>query len=189
MARGFRSVCRFEGMPLLAIIALLLFAPVAFADSVDDYRAVHNDWERDGKITPCKWTVAQLKNAREIADDNPDDTYNSFPDRVDDEIARWRRGECAAHAQIAGVKPKTGRVRLVNRFSSTVNVGGMRLRDRQGNSIRLPRGMRIPPGGSVLAYSEHRIWDDGGDIARLVTKSGKVLSQYGYGRFSGRKRF
>ena len=65
----------------------------------------------------------------------------------------------------------------------------LRLRDRQGNTIKMPRGMRLPPGGSITAVSEHRIWDDRGDIARLVKKSGKVVSQYGYGRFKDRKRF
>jgi hypothetical protein len=182
------SACRFGRMPLLAILALLLFAPLAFADAVDDYRAIHNDWERDGKITRCFWTLNQLKHARDVADDNPDDTYNGFPDRVDAEIARWKRGDCTPRPQIAGVRP-TDRVRVVNRFPRTVKLGGLRLRDRQGNTIRFPRGMTLPPGGSIFAYSDHRIWDRHGDIARIVNKSGKVVSQYGYGRFKNRKRF
>jgi hypothetical protein len=176
-------------MPLIAVLALLLFAPLAFAGPVDDYRNVHRDWEPDGRITPCKWTQKQLQNAREIADDNPDDTYNGFPERVDEEIRRWRRGDCAPRARILGVKPKLDRVRIGNRSPKTVSVAGLRLRDRQGNTIRMPSGMRIPPGGSVMVFSDHRIWDDRGDIARLVNKGGKVLSQYGYGRFKDRRRF
>jgi hypothetical protein len=176
-------------MPLLVILLLLVLAPLAAAGPADDYRAVRADWRDDGQITPCRWTEKQLKNAREIADDNPDDTYNGFPDRVDAEIRRWRRGDCVSRPQIAGVKPKLDRVRITNRGPRTVTVGGMRLRDRQGNSIRMPRGMKIFPGGSVFAYSDHRIWDDRGDIARLVNKAGKVVSQYGYGRFKDRRRF
>lgn len=176
-------------MPLLVILAVLLLAPSAAADPVDDYRAVHRDWEKDGKITRCQWTQKQLENARTIADDNPDDTYNGFPDRVDEEIRRWRRGECDSRPRIVAVRPKLDRVTIANRGSKAVKLGGMRLRDRQGNTIRMPRGMRLPPGGSITAVSEHRIWDDRGDIARLVTKSGRVVSQYGYGRFKDRKRF
>ena len=177
-------------MPLLVIVvAVLALAPLALADPADDYRAVHRDWEDDGQITPCRWTQKQLENARSVADDNPDDTYNGFPDRVDDEIRRWRRGDCDPRPRIVKVKPKIDRVTIANRSPKTVKLGGLRLRDRQGNTIRMPRGMRLPPGGSTTAVSRHRIWDDRGDIARLVTKSGAVVSQYGYGRFRDRKRF
>ena len=189
MAREFPSDCRFERMPLVAVLALLLLAPLAFADAVDDYRAVHNDWEGDGRITPCKWTVKQLQNARNIADDNPDDTYNGFPDRVDEEIARWRRGDCGARPQIVGVRAKRDRVRIANKGGEPASVGGMRLRDRQGNTVKLPR-VRIAPGGTIVVGSGGRdVWDDDGDVARLVAKGGRVVSQYGYGRYEGRRRF
>ena len=188
--RASRFGCRLEVMPLLVIVlALLALAPLAAADPADDYRAVHRDWESDRQITPCRWTLNQLENARKVADDNPDDTYNGFPERVDDEIRRWRRGGCDSRARITRVRPKLDRVTITNRGPKTVKIGGMRLRDRQRNTIKMPRGMTLPPGGSITAVSEHRIWDDRGDIARLVTKSGKVVSQYGYGRFKDRKRF
>jgi hypothetical protein len=177
-------------VPLVVLAFLLLLVPLAAADPADDYRAVHHDWEKDGQITACYWTLEQLENARAIADDNPDDTYNGFPDWVDEEIARWRRGDCAPRLRIAGVKAKRERVRIANVGGSPAPVRGMRLRDRQGNAIRLPRGLQVAPGETIVVRSSRRaIWDDRGDVARLVTKDGTVVSQYGYGRYRNKHRF
>ena len=176
-------------MPILVVFLVLALAPLALADPAEDYAAVHHDWEKDGQITPCYWTQAQLENAREIANDNPDDTYNGFPERVDEEIARWRNGGCAPRPKIVGVKAKRERVLIRNVGATPARVGGLRLRDRQRNTIRLPRGLRIAPGGTIAVRSRRPIWDDRGDIARLVAKDGTVVSQYGYGRFRNRKRF
>ena len=175
-------------MPVLTLLLVLVLAPLAFADPADDYAAVHHDWEKDGQITPCYWTEAQLQNAREIANDNPDDAYNGFPERVDEEIARWRRGGCAPRPQIVGVRAKRERVLITNRGGTPANVRGMRLRDRQRNTIRMPR-VRIAPGDTLVVRSPRPIWDDRGDIARLVARDGSVVSQFGYGRFRNRKRF
>lgn len=177
-------------MPFAAILLVLLLAPLAAAEPVDDYRAVHHDWEKDGQITACYWTLEQLENARAIASDNPDDAYNSFPERVEEEIARWRQGDCAGRAQIVGVRAKRERVRIANPGATAVSVGGMRLRDRQGNGIRLRRGLQIAPGATIVVRSGRRaIWDDRGDVARLVKKDGAVVSQFGYGRYRSHKRF
>ena len=167
-------------MPLILLAILLALAAPAGASSTSDYRAVHEDWQQDGKITPCYWTVEQLKHARDVADGNPDDTYNGFPDRVDAEIKRYKRGDCGA--RIIAVKPKRERVRLANRLSTTAHVGGMKLRDRQGHTIKIPRGTTIKPGGTITIKSKRRIWDDKGDVARLIAHRA-VVSQFGYGRF------
>jgi hypothetical protein len=177
-------------MPLLAVLCLLVFAVSASADPSDDYRSVHRDWEADGNIAPCHWTVEQLQNARAIADSNPDDTYNGFPDRVDEEIARWRRGDCAPRLKIVAVRAKRERVAITNVGGSPAPVTGVRLRDRQGNTIRLPRGFELPVRDTLVVRSRRRaIWDDRGDVARLVAKDGSVVSRYGYGRFRNVKRF
>ena len=178
-------------MPLfLLVLALLVAAPAALADPADDYRAVHADWEDDREITPCRWTLEQLENARRLADENPDDTYNGFPEKVDAEIARWRRGDCDSRPRIAAVKAKRERVRIVNEGPRAVKVGGMRLRDRQGHAVRLKRGLEIEPGSHIVVRTARDpMWNDGGDIARLVAKDGTVVSQFGYGRFAGRPRF
>ena len=176
-------------MPFLLLVLLLALAPLAFAAPADDYAAVHNDWEQDGQITPCRWSQGQLENARAIANDNPDDSYNGFPERVDEEIARWRSGGCDPRARIVGVRAKRERVLITNTGGTAAKVGGMRLRDRQRNTIRLRRGLRIAPGQTIVVRSARPIWDDRGDIARLVARDGTVVSQYGYGRFRNRKRF
>lgn len=177
-------------MPLAIALLALLVAPLATADPVDDYRAVRHDWEKDGQIAPCYWTLEQLENARGVASDNPDDIYNGFVDRIDAEIARWRRGDCEGRARIVGVSPKRERVRIANTGAREVAVGRMRLRDRQGNAIRLRRGLTIAPGAAIVVRSgERAIWDDRGDVARLVAKDGTVVSRYGYGRFQDTKRF
>jgi Lamin Tail Domain len=177
-------------VPLVALLLVLSFTSLAAADPADDYRAVHEDWEQDARITPCRWTQAQLENARAIADDNPDDTYNGFPDRVDEEIARRQSGGCDPRARIVGVRAKRERVRLANRGTRPVRVGGMRLRDRQRNTVRLRRGLTIASGDAIVVRSARRpLWDDRGDIARLITKDGTVVSQFGYGRYRNTKRF
>src|SRR5688572_9690980 len=176
-------------MRFLVLIVLLVVAPFALAAPADDYATIHNDWEQDGRITPCHWTQVQLQNAREIANDNPDDSYNGFPERVDEEIARWRSGGCVPRARIVGVRAKRERVLISNTGGTPATVGGMRLRDRQRNTIRLRRGLRIAPGQTIVVRSARPIWDDRGDIARLVARDGTVVSQYGYGRFRNRKRF
>lgn len=189
MTPAYRSGCRLGYMRLLVLALFLALAPSAFADPAADYTAVHRDWEKDGEIKRCHWTQAQLENARAIADENPDDTYNGFPEKVDVEIARWRDGGCRPRPRITGVRAGRERVLIANRGGTPAKVGGMRLRDRQGNAIRLRRGLRIAPGQTIVVRSRRPIWDDRGDVARLVARNGTVVSQYGYGRFRNRKRF
>src|SRR5688572_19207469 len=112
-------------MRFLVLIVLLAVAPFALAAPADDYAAIHNDWQQDGRITPCYWTQTQLQNAREIANDNPDDSYNGFPERVDEEITRWRSGGCTARPRIVGVRVKQESVLITNRGATPAKLGGL----------------------------------------------------------------
>lgn len=175
-------------MPLLILIALLMAMPAA-ADPETDYRSIHHDWQKDGQITRCYWTLEQLENARRISDENPDDSYNDFPDQVDAEIARRRRGECdpPPDLRIGSVKPRRERVVLLNRSGKPVSLDGYRLTDRQGHKLRLD-GRRIVD-RLVVKTRRQPMWDDRGDVARLLYPGGKVISQLGYGRFKHTERF
>lgn len=81
---------------LLAVLAVTMAfaAPAAVpAAPSDDFNAVFSDYQADGVITPCRFTRAQLVNARNNA---PGDLtyYASFGDAVNGEIARYDRGGC-----------------------------------------------------------------------------------------------
>lgn len=84
-------------LPVLVValaIALAAFSGSAGADANADYASIRHDFAKDGKITPCVWTVAQLNNARSLSNVNPEDQYNGFPTAVEAELKRWRDGKC-----------------------------------------------------------------------------------------------
>jgi len=99
-----------QRMILLAVacvIATIALPAGALAAPADDYRAVLADWQADQNVTTCRFTRAQLVNARSVAGGVPDfDTYApGFREEVAAEIARHDRGGCR------GVSPQTPTLR------------------------------------------------------------------------------
>lgn len=81
---------------LCAVAALVVAAPGAQAGPSEDYTAVRSDFlaSQGRGVTPCRFSPTQLQSARSIAAQNPEDSYNGFPEAVDREIARVKRGLC-----------------------------------------------------------------------------------------------
>jgi hypothetical protein len=117
---------------------------------------------------------------------------------------------------IRRIKGKVRKGRSKKREFVTIrNVGndgaalrGMTLRDKSGNRIRLPRftlkanrtlrvttrcsGRSRKPrrrGHRFFACRKRQIWNDKGDVVKIVNAEGVVLAQRGFGRFKGVPRF
>jgi hypothetical protein len=120
-----------RGRVTIAVLAIaglaIVAAPAAQAGPNEDYTTVKNDWLKDGAITPCRFSVAQLQNASRISADSTEDPYTSFPNAIDKELKRWSAGKCRG--------AKTARMRLavsphsitkghVTTFTFTVTVPG-----------------------------------------------------------------
>lgn len=146
--------------------ASLLGAPAAFAGQADDFEMVRADWQRDGTITPCRFSEEELRNAKAVAEGNPDLAYTSFPSEVDRELTRRGSRACAgrtpdsvrrtsplARVRIVAVSGR-GRasresLRITNGGRRTVSLGGASLRNRSGGLVRLPRGLRLRAGRTL----------------------------------------
>lgn len=90
-----RAVVRLIVLAGALMMLALAVAPAAGAAPMDDYAAIRSDYAADNAITHCRWSAAQLQNARTIADSNPEDSYNGFQSALDKEIARVQQGGCA----------------------------------------------------------------------------------------------
>lgn len=150
-----------------SLVAVSL-AGTAFAGTpTDDYTRVRVDWQEDGTITPCRFSEAELQNARKVAQSSPDFSYTGLVDAIDVEIERWRRGGCSglvpestrAKSQLDGlritaVKPKQEQVVIFNRSRRTISLTGARLQNRRGNRrIAFKRGTRIRARKHLIVHS------------------------------------
>lgn len=141
-----------------------------------------------------------------------------FRDEVRAEIARHDARGCragrakpAANLRIVRVRARRGlkeSVTVKNVGKRTARLRGITLRDRGGSRVRLGRA-RLAPGKSlrvftgcakgkrgfirirsrVFACRKRTVWNDRGDVVRLVASGGTVLSRVGYGRFRSVQRF
>ena len=142
--------------------AFLCVCSAAFAGEQEDFNAVYADWQRDDQVTPCFFSVAQLRNAERLYESSPDSQYaTAFGDEVRREIARWNAGGCA------GVSPMTARrasplfglriisvrgrgdasrelVSIRNTTRKRVALKGATLRGRGGKRARFPARFRLP---------------------------------------------
>lgn len=212
---------------LLAAVVLLPGAS-ALAAPADDYRAVLADWQRDQDVTACRFTRAQLVNARNVAGTVPDfDSYSpGFRDEVSAEIARHDRGGCRGVSpqtpaskrnrshlravRITALRPRGGSresVTIRNTGRGAVRLSGATLRDRSGKRLRLfgrlggrrtlrvltgCAGARKRPvrlGAQLFACRSRLLWDDRGDVVKVVDARGTVVAQRGYGTLRAVARF
>jgi len=150
---------------------------------------------------------------------NIDSYEPGFRPEVRKEIARHDTGGCggvagvnaAASLKIVRVRPGRGlreSVTVKNRGTRTVKLRGVTLRDRGGSRVRLGRG-RLAAGKSLRVFSgcakgrnrfvrrrsrafacrRRTVWNNGGDVVRLVGADGTLLSRAGYGSFRLVNRF
>jgi hypothetical protein len=183
----------------------LLSAAPAGAAANEDFAAVYSDWSSTGSIPNCRYSKAQLINAREQSKTVEDfATYApTFTGEVNRALAHIDKGGCRGVARppskrklaksairavrIGRIRPR-GRESVVvtNRGKRTVSLAGASLRDRRGHRVRLRGSLR--PGASRRVHSRG-VWDDGGDVVKLTDRKGLVVRQRGFGRWARVVRF
>lgn len=214
----------------LVLAALAAVPSRALATPMGDFTAVFGDWRGDADVSSCRFTRAQLVNARAVASSNADfDTYSpGFREEVGREIARHDSGGCRGvspppssakraasplrSVRIARIRPKgTGAesVTIRNAGRATVNLGRSSLRDRSGRRARIPADVKLGGGRSLtvitgcapgkskpvrrgaklFACLSKALWDDRGDVVKVVDARGTVVAQRGYGTFKRVARF
>ena len=214
----------------LAAAALVVPASSALAAPADDFRAVFGDWRPDGRITQCRFTRAQLVNARDVSRTTTDfDSYApGFREEVGRELARHDAGGCKGIApqpsralrnrsalrsvRIVAIRPKGGAresVTIRNTGGRAVSLKGATLRDRAGRRVLLGSAGRLGArrslqvisgcaparkrpvrfGTRLFACRSGRVWDDRGDVVKVVDSRGTAVAQRGYGRLRGVARF
>ena len=114
--------------------------------------------------------------------------------------------------RITRIQPKGRRAESVtirNSGSGTLNLGRATLRDRRGNRVRIPGGTKLRGGRSLrvitgcargqkrpvrrgsrlFACRRSPVWDDRGDVVKVVDTRGRVVAQRGYGTLRRVARF
>jgi hypothetical protein len=150
---------------LCAAAALIAAVPGAQAGPSDDYTAVRQDYlaNQGSQVTPCRFALTTLQNARSVASQNPEDSYNGFPEAVDREIARIGRGACVVGPTpgsklslsvtprsvrrghrttfIFTVTGKQGRNKIAVKGANVLFAGANRTTDRRGHA-RITKTLR-----------------------------------------------
>jgi lamin tail-like protein len=115
----------------------------------------------------------------------------------------------ALKGKVRGRNKRREYVTIRNRGGKTGNLKGWSLRDRSGHRIRFRKSLRLKAhrrlrvvsgcakrhrrafrrGTRYYACRKSSIWNDRGDVAKLIDKNHKVVSQRGFGRFKSFARF
>jgi hypothetical protein len=100
-------------------------------------------------------------------------------------------------------------VTIGNKGGKAGNLKGWSVRDRSGHRIRFRKRLRVRAhrrlrvitgcakghkrafrrGARYYACRKRLLWNDRGDVAKLVSRGGRLVSQRGFGRFRGVSRF
>lgn len=112
--------------------------------------------------------------------------------------------------RIVKIRPRKGRsesVTIKNTGGKSVSLRGVTLRDRAGHRVKLGRGRlgahrllraftgcakgrhrAVRRNGRLFACRRALVWNDGGDVVKIVDSAGSVVARRGYGRFRSVKR-
>jgi len=115
----------------------------------------------------------------------------------------------ALKGKVRGRNKRREYVTIRNRGGKAGNLKGWSLRDRSGHRIRFRKRLRLRAhrrlrvvtgcakghrrafrrGARYFACRRRTIWNDRGDIARLVSPRKRIVSQRGFGRFRAIRKF
>jgi hypothetical protein len=194
---------------LLVVLATACCSSPAAASPLSDFQAVRADYQQhNGDVTACRFSRAQLLNARGVgAQSQALVTYEpGFFAELDREIQRHTKGGCLSVSSQRGLVIARIRARgresitVKNTGSTTAKLRGATLRDRSGNRIRLGvRGLKsgrllrvftgcarhhhraVRRGARLYACKPGTVWNNKGDVVKLVNALGAVVAQRGYG--------
>jgi hypothetical protein len=76
---------------VLALLGLLVFAPVASAGLFED---LFKDFAKDGKLNACKYSESDLRKVKNLVPNDIEQYAPDFPDELDAAIERRASGAC-----------------------------------------------------------------------------------------------
>lgn len=197
----------------LAVIAVLLtaavLAPSAAGSPAGDLKSVLQDYSRDDKVTPCRFTLGQLESARTQISQDIEAYAKGVRAAIVREVKRWKDGGCkgkgaaANKLRIVTVKAAGGPgkeyVTIRNTGRKAVSLGGFALRDagdhtlklrstklKAGAKLKVITGCRkghrkaLRRGSSYYACRKSEVWDDAGDTVELLGRGGGLLATKSY---------
>lgn len=195
----------------LAVAALLttaMLAPGATGSPSADLSTMLADLGRDEKLTACRFTTTQLKNAQQQITGDVDAYAKGIRPAIKREQKRWADGKCKnkrGYAKLKIVKvspagePGNESITIKNIGKKSANLRNYALRDRDdhvmrlrkttlkaGKSMRVVTGCRsgsTKPGRKGSRYYVCKtvaVWDDAGDLVELLGPGGGLISKKTY---------
>ncbi len=188
------------------LLAAAALAPTAGASPAADLASVLRDYARDDRITPCRFTLGQLKSSRKQISEDVEAYGKGIRAALVREIKRWRAGRCKGKGprsislRIVSVKRAGGvdaeSVTIRNTGRRTLSLRGIALRDaadhtiklrsgklRPGRRLRVVTGCRsghsrpVRRGGRYYACRTTEVWDDAGDTVELLSRYGGLIAR------------
>jgi hypothetical protein len=196
-------------LAITVVLSAAVLAPAAAGSPAGDLKSVLQDYSRDDKITPCRFTQRQLESVR--GQISPDiETYaKGIRPALNREIRRWKAGGCkgkgpnATKLRIVAVKatggPAKESVTIKNTGRKAISLRGFALRDaadhtlkfratklNAGRRLQVVTGCRkghrsaVRRGSRYYACRSKEVWDDAGDTVELLGRGGGLVSKKTY---------
>ncbi len=198
-------------LAVIAVLVAAVLAPSAAGSPAGDLKSVLQDYARDERITPCRFTQGQLKGARSQVSEDIETYATGIRAAIARELKRWRDGGCrgkgprSSRLRIVAVKaaggPRKESVTIRNTGRRAVSLRGFALRDAAdhtlkfrstklaaGRSLKVVTGCRkghnsaVRRGSRYYACRRAEVWDDAGDTVELLGRGGGLLAKKTYGQ-------
>jgi hypothetical protein len=186
-----------------------VLAPGAAGSPSADLSTMLADLGRDEKLTPCRFTTTQLKNAQAQITGDVDAYAKGIRPAIKRELKRWADGKCKnkrGYAKLKIVKvspagePGNESITIKNIGRKAANLRNYSLRDRDDHVLRL-RKTKLKAGATLRVVTACRsgsttagrkgsryyvcksvaVWDDAGDLVELLGPGGGLISKKTYG--------
>jgi hypothetical protein len=167
------------------------------------------DLGRDAKLTPCRFTTTQLKNAQQQITGDVDAYANGIRPAIKKALKRWADHACKnkrGYAKLKIVKVSAAgeaaaeSITIKNIGRKAANLRNYALRDRDDHVLRL-RKTKLKKGATLRIVTGCRsgsskagrrgsryyvcktvpVWDDAGDLVELLGPGGGLISKKSYG--------
>jgi hypothetical protein len=148
-------------LALLVVLVAAVLAPSAAGSPSADLGAVARDYASGKRITPCRFTPAQLESARSLINGDVATYAAGLGPAIDREIKRWKDGGCTAKRIASGAGAnlviakvqsnggaRTESVTIRNRSRKSVDLRGYSLRDAGDHTLKF-RSTKLAPGRSL----------------------------------------
>lgn len=148
-------------LALLVVLVAAVLAPSAAGSPSADLSAVAGDYASGKRITPCRFTQAQLARARTLINGDVATYAAGLGPAIDREIKRRKDRGCTAKRRAAGAGANIAiatihsqggasaeSVTIRNRSRKSVNLRGYSLRDAGDHTLKF-RSTKLAPGRTL----------------------------------------